>query len=152
MRPEFARAWEFLASMQVERLRFDDGKQPQAIKRADVVAAAETALKLDPGLGAAYQALGQLEPFGRFAEREALHRKALAVAPNDPTVLTNASLFFAEVGRMRDALEYARQAYALDPMYPWAASWYAATLEFAGREASAGRCGRATASAGRTTS
>ena len=48
-------------------------------------------------------------------------------------MLTNASLFFAEVGRMRDALEYARQAYTIDPMYPWAASWYAVTLEFSGQ-------------------
>jgi hypothetical protein len=57
----------------------------------------------------------------------------LAAAANGPTVLTNASLFFAEVGRMSEAVEYARQAYALDPMYPWAASWYAVTLEYAGQ-------------------
>ncbi len=132
--PNFARAWEFLATMQVEHLRFDQAGQPLTIQRADVAAAAETALRLDPGLGAAYQALGQLEPFGRFAEREAFHTKALSAAPNDPTVLTNASLFFAEVGRVRDALACASRAYDLDPMYPWAASWYAVTLEFAGHE------------------
>ncbi len=133
--PNFARAWEFLATMQVEHLRFDQAGQPLTIRRADVVAAAETALRLDPGLGAAYQALGQLEPFGRFAEREAFHTKALSAAPNDPTVLTNASLFFAEVGRVRDALACASRAYDLDPMYPWAASWYACTAEYAGRDA-----------------
>ena len=131
--PKFARAWEFLAAMQVEHLRFDLLRQPEAIKRADVVATAETALSLDPGLGGAYQALGQLQPFGGFSEREALHRKALSVASNDPTVLTNASLFFAEVGRMREALDSAAQAYALDPMYPWAASWYCVALEYAGK-------------------
>ena len=131
--PKFARAWEFLATMQVEHLRFDEARQPEAIQRADVVAAAEAALRLDPSLGAAYQALGQLQPFGSFAEREALHRKALSVAPNDPTVLTNASLFFAEVGRIAKSLKYAAQAYALDPMYPWAASWYGVTLEYAGK-------------------
>ena len=131
--PKFARAWEFLATMQVEHIRFGQEGQAQTIQRADVVAAAETALRLDPGLGAAYQALGALQAFGRFAAREALHRKALSVAPNDPTVLTNASLFFAEVGRVREALAYASQAYALDPMYPWAACWYGATLEYSGR-------------------
>jgi adenylate cyclase len=131
--PKFARAWEFLAAMQVEHLRFDQIRQPEALRRADVVVTAETALRLDPSLGGAYQALGQLQPFGGFSEREALHRKALSVAPNDPTVLTNASLFFAEVGRIRESLEYAAQAYALDPMYPWAASWYAVTLEYAGK-------------------
>ncbi len=114
--PKFARAWEFLATMEVEYLRFGEERQLQGLERADIVAAAETALSFDPCIGGAHQALGALEPFGRFAEREAFHMKALAVAPNDPTVLTNASLFFAEVGRMHDAFEYARQAYALDPM------------------------------------
>jgi adenylate cyclase len=131
--PRFARAWEFLAAMKVEHLRFDAARQQQGKERSDVVAAAETALRLDPTLGGAHQSLGQLEPFGRFAEREAFHMKALSVAPNDTTVLTSASLFFAEVGRMRTALEYARQAYSLDPMYPWAANWYAVALQFAGR-------------------
>ena len=36
---------------------------------------------------------------------------------------------------MRDALACASRAYDLDPMYPWAASWYACTAEFAGRDA-----------------
>ena len=120
--------------------------------RAEVVVAAETALQLDPGLGGAHQALGQLEPLGRFAEREALHMKALAVAPNDPTVLTNASLFFTEVGRIHEALGYARQAYDLDPMYPWAANWYANMLGYAGRFAEARAAMRSSAPSGRTTS
>jgi TolB-like protein len=132
--PRFARAWEFLATMQVEHLRFGEAGGLKTLSRAEVAAAAETALNLDPGLGAAHQALGRLEPFGRFAEREAFHSKALSVAPSDPTVLTNASLFFAEVGRMRDALDYAAQAYALDPMYPWVACWYGYTVEIAGRD------------------
>ena len=132
--PDFARAWEFLATMMVEHVRFDRAPDPMVAGRADVVEAAETALRLDPALGAAYQALGQLEPFGRFSEREALHMKALSVAPNDPTVITNASLFFAEVGRMRESYEYAKQAYALDPMYPWAVCWFAATLQFIAAE------------------
>lgn len=131
--PNFARAWEFLAAMKVEHLRFNEDRTKRASGRADVVASAERALTLDPGLGGAYQALGQLEPFACFAEREARHMKALALAPGDPTVITNASLFFAEVGRLREALEQARQAYELDPMYPWAASWFATTLEFSGQ-------------------
>jgi adenylate cyclase len=131
--PRFARAWVFLATMQTEILRFDEPDEPYAVTRAQVVVAAETALGLDPGAGGAYQALGQLEPFGRFAEREAFHMKALAVAPNDATVLTNASLFLAEVGRMEEALDYANQAYDLDPMYPWAVNWYASLLDAVGR-------------------
>lgn len=131
--PMFARAWVFLATMLAERLRFDKSDQSHEVTRADVDTAARTALRLDPSLGGAYQALGQLEAFGRFAEREALHDKALSVAPNDPTVLTSASLFLAELGRVQEALDLAGQAYGLDPIYPWVANWYANMLGYAGR-------------------
>jgi TolB-like protein len=131
--PGFARAWAFLATMQVGFLRFEEPEPSLNFTRADVVAAAKTALRLDPRLGSAYQALGHLEPFGCYAQREALHRKALSVAPNDPTVLTNASLFFSEIGRARDAVTYARHAHDVDPMYPWSANWYANSLDYAGR-------------------
>ncbi len=132
--PEFARAWAQLATSAAESLDYDQPARIHAATRAKVVTAAQTALGLDPSLGAAYQALGQLKPIGRFAEREALHHRAVSVAPNDPTVLTNASLFFAEVGRIDEALEFAGQAYVLDPTYPWAVNWYACLLaDFAGR-------------------
>ena len=136
--PNLARAWECLATMKAARLRFSDTEQPQADARPEVVVAAETALRLDPSLGGAHQALGLLLPLASFAEREALHMKALSAAPNDPTVLTNASLFFTEVGRVHEALGYARQAHDMDPRYPWAANWYANMLDYAGRFAEAG--------------
>jgi tetratricopeptide (TPR) repeat protein len=103
------------------------------VTHAQVARAAETALRLDPGLGGAYQALGYLKPLACFEERGALHQKALAVSPNDPTVLTNASFFFAETGRLEVALRFARRAYEIDPMNPWAANWYASTLDYTGR-------------------
>ena len=125
--PTFARAWVFLATMLAELLDFDAPDDPTP-SRARLVTAAERALELDPALGGAYQALGQLQPLGAYFEREALHRKALAVAPNDPTVLANTSLFFAEVGRVREALAFARAAYDLDPMFPWVTDWLASLL------------------------
>jgi TolB-like protein len=130
--PEFARAWVFLATMQASHLRFDETERPLFVTRAEVIKAAEMALSLDPTLGGAHQALGHLQPFACFKEREALHQKALSVAPNDPTVLTNASFFFAETGRIREALRLSRQAYRLDPMFPWVANWCANLLDYAG--------------------
>jgi TolB-like protein len=130
--PLFARAWVFLATMQASHLRFDEPEQPPAVTRAHVVRAAEMALSLDPMLGGAWQALAYLQPFACFREREALQQKALSVAPNDPTVLTNASFFFAETGRVREALRLSREAYRLDPMYPWVANWCANLLDYAG--------------------
>lgn len=131
--PKFARAWALLATM-LAQSRDDEPEEHDIAWRESVVRAAETALKLDPALGIACQALGQLEPIASYSEREALHQRALSVAPNDPTVLTNASLFFAEIGRIRDSLEYAKHAHDLDPMSPWAANWYANTLALAGRQ------------------
>ncbi|HEV2364985.1 MAG TPA: TIR domain-containing protein [Caulobacteraceae bacterium] len=130
--PRFARAWAFLATIQAERLRFDEDDRPYRIARAEVETTAGIALSLDPGLGTAYQALSRLPPAAAFADREALHQTALSVAPNDPTVLTNASLFFTELGRVHEALGYARRAYSLDPMYPWVANWYANMVAYAG--------------------
>ena len=126
--PAFARAWAQLAACAAESLDYDQPARIHAATRAKVAKAAQTALGLDPGLGAALQALGQLKPVGCFADREALHRQAVSVAPNDPTVLTNASLFFAEVGRLDAAREFAGRAYVLDPAYPWAVNWYASLL------------------------
>jgi TolB-like protein len=130
--PGFARAWAFLATMQAGHLRFDEPAQIRRFSRTEIVTAAETALGLDAGLGAAYQALGYLEPFACYAKREALQRKALLAAPNDPTVLTNASFFFAEIGSLREALGYARRAYDVDPMSPWVANWYGMALDYTG--------------------
>jgi TolB-like protein/Tfp pilus assembly protein PilF len=131
--PRFARAWEFLSTVLGERLEYDRPEDSRAALRARVVEAAQTALRLDPSLGAAHQALGQLEAKGRFDEREAFHNKALSVSPRDPIVLTNASFFFVELGRVHECLELMTQAYDLDPMFPRVANWYGNMLDFAGR-------------------
>jgi TolB-like protein len=131
--PQFARAWVFLATMLAGRFRFDDPEGDRAGLRAKVVAAAQTALAIDPGLGGVFQVLGMLEPLAHFAKRESFNQRALALAGADPTVLTLASLFYAEVGAIFRAAELAARAYELDPLYPWAANWHAVTLEKGGR-------------------
>ncbi len=130
--PGFARAWAFLATMQAAQLRFEDSEQSAVASRAQIIRAAEKALALDPALGGAYQALGYLQPFACYEQREALHGKALTAAPSDPVVLTNASFFFAETGRIREALALMRKAFQLDPMSPWVANWCANLLDYAG--------------------
>ncbi len=81
----------------------------------------------------AHQALSHLAPFGRYRDREALHERALAASPRDPVVLSQAGQFCAEVGRLRETLDYARRAVALDPLYWPAAQWYAGLLDAMGR-------------------
>jgi TolB-like protein len=131
--PQFARAWVFLATMRAERFRFDDFQDDRADLRAKAVAAAQTALAIDPSLGGVFQALDKLEPPARFAQRESFHQRALALASGDPTVLTHASMFYAEVGALSRAAQLAARAYELDPLYPWVANWYGNTLYYDGK-------------------
>jgi TolB-like protein len=133
LEPNFAQAWALLAGVRAMRLRYEARDAPYEVARAEVVHAAETALRLDPAAGAAYQALSWLEPFGCYQAREALGARALAVAPNDPVVLNRAGFFSAEVGRIGEALEYARRAHELDPLSPSAANNYACSLEAQGQ-------------------
>jgi adenylate cyclase len=131
--PNFARGWAELAYSRAKRMQFQDYEEPFPTARAKVVEAATTALGLNPGLGQVYQVLAMLEPFGALADREALHSTALAVSPHDPWVLFEASIFSADVGRIRDALGYVGQAHGLDPMFLRAASWHASMLDAQGR-------------------
>lgn len=131
--PEFARAWAELAMRRVVCLRRFERSAFADLTPASAARAAETALRLDPTLGLAHQAISYLTPLASYAAREALHMYAVAVSPNDPEVLNQAGQFCAEVGRLREALGYARQALALDPLHWPAAQWYAGLLDALGR-------------------
>jgi TolB-like protein len=124
--PKFARAWGRLAAELAFSLRRDGGEAPSFQQaRNAVIKAANTALELDPAVASAYQGLIWLLPFGFYQEREALHNRALQAAPNDPEVLTLKAWSCSQVGRLREALEYASRAYDLDPLHPWVANAYA---------------------------
>lgn len=131
--PGFARAWAELAMRRVVCLRRFDRSTLPGLSIACAEEAAQTALRIDPGMGLAHQAMSELAPPADYATREALHQRALSVAPNDPEVLNRAGQFCAEVGRLREALGHARQALSLDPLYWPAAQWYAGLLDALGR-------------------
>jgi adenylate cyclase len=131
--PKFARAWALLGATFMRQLRVLGTNQPYATMRAKVIEAAETALRLDARLGTAHVTLAGLEPVGRYAEREALFKKAILVAPNDPDVIVEAAGFYYSVGRVREALDYARRGLDLDPMNFIAVNTYACFLVGAGR-------------------
>lgn len=116
--PDFAAAWELLAAARAWTLRSGHRSGGYAEGRAGVVAAAEAALRLDPRRGGAYAALAMLEPWGAYAAREALLKRALEVSPNDPGLLTELSAFSWGVGRFREALQLAERACELNPLMP----------------------------------
>jgi len=126
--PAFARAWTSLARARAACLRIFDPALFPGLRREMVVSAAETALRLDPGSGSAYLALALLEPWGLYLERQALFRKALAAAPNDPGVLTDMGIMISTVGRLHESFGYLKQARDLDPLDGGAANLYAVML------------------------
>jgi TolB-like protein/class 3 adenylate cyclase len=132
MAPGFARGWADLAYSRANCLRRLE-PPPRGLTWNMVATAAETALRLDPGAGAAYLALSLLEPWGHYQERETLFHKALSVAPRDVEVLTRMSQLSLELGRISEALEYGERAYGLDPLFPEAATAFAGCLNAVGR-------------------
>ncbi len=116
--PGHARAWELLANASAWTLRFGERAVSYEEGRARVVEAAETALRLDRTRAGAYEALAMLEPWGCYKRREILLEQALRLAPNDPGVLTSMSNFYWSVGRIRDSLNFAERASALNPLFP----------------------------------
>ena len=103
------------------------------VDRTEVVAAAEAALRLDPGCGLAYVALGTLLPFGDYQGREAALERALAVGPRSSLTASKMGWFLASVGRNHEALQYAAQGLELDPLDEMAANAYSQLLTYVGR-------------------
>ncbi len=141
--PKFARAWSFLAACRAWHMRlYGEAARQHGITRDSARTAAETALGLDPGLGLPYAALSLLEAWAHFEEREALLRKALDVAPNVPIILTSMARFSNEVGRRREAADYAKRAYDLDPLDVAAAHAFLTILDHYDRDLWESFCGR----------
>jgi TolB-like protein/tetratricopeptide (TPR) repeat protein len=138
--PSFARGWAALAGWRANLLRHDhEDALAAGVTREQATLAAETALRLDPHMGLAYQALADLEPWAAYRAREALNEKALAAAPNDAAVLANAAEFCSRVGRVQEGMAIARQAYELDPLAPAVANELASQFLLSGQIAESGR-------------
>jgi TolB-like protein len=137
--PEFARGWATLAYYRAVTLRHNRAEaNAVGLRRDQVVEAAETALRLDPHMGLAYQALRWLEPFAAYRARKALNDKALAAAPNDAEVLAQTVSSCSAVGRLEEALAFARRAYELDPLEALVTNALGVHLTFANRIDEAG--------------
>jgi len=138
--PSFARGWATLALRKAIALKFHPDEAVAAgVTRDQVLEAAQTALRIDPDMGLAYQALGWLEPSAAYRNREELVERALAASPHDAAVLSSAGAFYGIVGRLREGLSFARRAYELDPLEPEVANVLAIHLLLAGRIDESGR-------------
>jgi len=98
-------------------------------------AAAERALQLDPSLAEAHMAKGyilHLFDFD-FAGAEAEFRRALELAPQDPSTAMTLSSLLATLGRVDEAVTVAQRATVLDPLRSGVHSNLAAYLVPLGR-------------------
>jgi TolB-like protein len=87
--------------------------------RTEAARAAKRALELDPHSADAYVAQAMLLAPTDWARREALLRKAVAVAPDWPHANGFLAMLLTETGRMREAAVYGQRAAAADLQIDW---------------------------------
>jgi adenylate cyclase len=139
--PSFALAWAGLArthmwycgfSSEIARAGFDDH-----LARAREAAA--RALAIEPNLPEALLVRSKIQLDFDFDWNGAAEtvRSALALAPADQELVTAAGTLALARGNTTRAIEFYRQAVALDPVNPFARSWLAFILGVTGRLAEA---------------
>lgn len=113
--PRFALAWARLAFAAANGA---SGEQAEAMRR-EARAAAQTAIRLDPKSGLAYEALTDLE-LGHvpFAELHRQFQKVLGFDPNNADVLNDDGELLLRVGRLDEAVHLFRRGVELDPLSP----------------------------------
>jgi serine/threonine-protein kinase len=117
--PAYARAWAQLALASYALANFYEVEVAERDRlNSASVAAARTALGLDPQLAQAHQAMGTvlLGVDRDFAGAEREQRRALELAPQDPAILARLASLLSESGQLDEALAKARQAVLADPL------------------------------------
>jgi TolB-like protein len=101
------------------------GYLPSAVAFEKVRHFAELAVKLDPNDAEAYALLGDLHNIYDWdwaaADRET--KRALDLAPNDPSILGSAAAHSLTQGRVDEALKFANSVVDLDPLDPGGYFW-----------------------------
>jgi TolB-like protein/Tfp pilus assembly protein PilF len=135
--PTFARALAWRAELRVAMVGNSWGAPPNTLKNAEQDA--RRALALSPNLADAHAALGYLYATqGKWSQAEASFRAALSADPADPTEhQLYADLVLSSVGRLKQALAEASEAYRLAPADQLALMALSGTNNLMGRDAEA---------------
>ena len=123
--PAFAPAYVGLAAAHAALGTVMMGGDPGR-ERPQMVSAARTALKLDPGLAEAHILLADIaQKQWHWAEAESEYRRALELDPNDPDAYTGLAEWFLCQGRADDALNWEQHARELDSFGStnWELAW-----------------------------
>lgn len=115
MDPAFARAYSALAEAHAVPAAYGEGSPADEYDRA--LAAAETALRLDPDLADAHAALGWLEMIGlRWDDAGRSLRRAIELDPRAPRARLYYALHLHRRGKPEAALAELEHARVLDPL------------------------------------
>jgi tetratricopeptide (TPR) repeat protein len=130
--PDFSFGWSALALATVP---LAVGQSAEANRlREEGRAAARKSMELDRQNPEGYMALAGLLPLNRYAEREALLKKALSVRPTECGCERQAyGDFLASVGRMEEAVEEYERARDMRPLAPFSNLRFAQALYVVGR-------------------
>jgi tetratricopeptide (TPR) repeat protein len=136
--PDFSFGWSALALAAVPLAASQSAEAIQVRKEA--AAAARKSMELDSQNPEGYMALAGLLPLNRFAEREALLKKAIGVRPTECGCERQAyGDFLASVGRMEEAVEQYERARDMRPLAPFSNLRFAQALYVVGRNDEADR-------------
>ena len=118
--PDFAYAWAALASAYSSALTW--GGAPDNVEEL-IRETSLRAIELDDTIGLAFMTLGGIDARrGKYAEATPYLIKALAVSPNDPTVLLWSWEGMGDLGRLEDSREFAQRLYEVNPVSPTSSS------------------------------
>jgi eukaryotic-like serine/threonine-protein kinase len=114
--PTFARAWAALATTLTVSPSYLTTRASEVLPRAR--AAAEHAVRLDPELSVAHEALGYVdaEQF-RWNDAESELRRAIALDPNNAEAEFRLGYTLVNQARFAEAVPVLRRAEAIDPLY-----------------------------------
>ena len=136
--PDFSFGWSALALAALPLVASQSTEAKQL--RTEANAAARKSMELDGQNPEGYMALAGLLPLDRFAEREALLKKALSVRPTECGCERQAyGDFLASVGRMEEAVEEYERARDMRPLAPFSNLRFAQALYMIGRNDEADR-------------
>lgn len=133
--PRYAMAWAHLSGSLSTVATFSNEPAEAARQHMNQARrAADQALQLAPGLGAAHAARAYLMVYS-FDHRGALAecRRAVQLAPEDGTVLNGCGYVFAQVGKLREAIRSRQHLLSIEPLYIINYQQYAKLLLASGR-------------------
>ena len=141
--PYYGRAWNVLGegylSLPAWILDPAEARTVQATHHPMGFAALERALQICPTLGMAYKVMvpSYEGVTNGWADQELQFRDALAMDPNDVSLLRQYYRHLTDTGRISAALEVAKRAYRIDPLAAAVVIGYARLLQLADRCAEA---------------